>query len=303
MKIKNLSILITACLLVLISACDNKAPAISVDQLKPVDQAEVWIDQPLDGATVTPPQVAVAAHAYVESGFGEFQFEVVGEPGIIIPKQGAVISYGMMAHYWHPASYGWQTLRVTVFNLGGDPLASAEVDVYVEEQGLSITEIVVEEVPEDTTPDPTPTPEPVNRCDLFDPSATTLTLHDVPLFTTELTYFLTFDHTVPGLEEPVPGDEGEWIFTSIMGDYPSEPCTFRGYTGRIYCMLKEFPKSWWGTNQTLKVFVNGCDQSIFTHDRVSFLKPACEGSMAEDACEWTGGDYECSRINCRCACP
>jgi hypothetical protein len=306
MKKQTKILIVLCCFGVVQFACGNLVPAISNNQPEAVKQAEVWIDQPLDGATVSPPQVSVQAHATVESGFGQFQFEVVGEPAIVVFNQSGVESDGVMSHTWSPTSYGWQTLRVTVLNLSGDPVASAEIDVFVEEpEQQEVIEEEVEELPEEPAPDPTatPTPEPINRCELFDPTTTTLTLHDVPLFTTDLTYFLEFDHPVFGLEEPVAGDDGEWIYTSLLGETPSDPGTYRDYPGRIYFMVKEFPATWWGTSQPLKVYVNGCGEAIFTHDRVSILKPACETSMEKEACKWTGGKYECTTVNCKCACP
>ena len=168
----------------------------------------------------------------------------------------------------------------------------------------------LEPIPEPTdtpeftpTPEPTFTPEPVNRCSLFDAGTTELALHDIPMFTMDLTFYLDFGHPVPGLEEPVEGDEGEWVYSAILGSSPTEPCTLREYTGRIYCKLFDFPTSWWGTTQPLEVFVNGCDEPIYSHDRVSILKPACEESMQQKECSWTGGKIECSGGVCKCACP
>lgn len=161
-------------------------------------------------------------------------------------------------------------------------------------------ELQIENTP---TPEFTITPEPFNRCGLFDAGSTTLTLHDIPMFTTELTFFLDFGHPVPGLEEPVPGDEEEWVYSAILGSSPTETCTFREYTGRIYCKLLEFPSGWWGTTQPLEVYVNGCDEPIYSHNRVSILKPACETSMPQGECGWTGGKYVCSGGVCTCDCP
>lgn len=194
-----------------------------------------------------------------------------------------------------------------------EPVATIEVDPVVEDPVETSSEPVEEEVLPSSTPDPrpeftstpeyTPTPEPFNRCRLFYAATPTLTLHDVPLFTTDLTYYVDFGFPVPGLEESIPDDQEEWIYTAILGGSPTDNCTYRDYTGRIYCKNLEFPSDWWGTIKALEVYVNGCDEPIFTHDRVSILKPACESSMAEDACKWTGGKYECSGGVCECVCP
>lgn len=305
MKKQTVALIVLSCIVVVQFACGNLGPAISSDQPESVNQAEVWIDQPLDGAKVSPPQVPVQAHGFIDSGFSQFQFQADGEQAVVVSKQGGAESDGAMSHTWQPTIYGWRTLRVSVLNLAGDLVASAEIDVFVEDPEPNEPETVEEEQPAEATPESTPTstPEPVNRCELFDSSTTTLTLHDIPLFTTDLTYFLEFDHLVYGLEEPFAGDDGEWIYTSLLGDTPSEPGTFRDYPKRIYFMVKEFPKTWWGTTQPLKVYLNGCDQPIFTHDRVSILKPACETNMEKEACKWTGGKYECTSTNCKCACP
>lgn len=195
-----------------------------------------------------------------------------------------------------------------------EPATSTDADPGVEEpvEPAAKTE-EPEVVPPSETPEPLPeftstpeftaTPEPVNRCELFDAAGTTLALHDIPIFTSDLTFYLDFGHPVPGLEEPVDGDEEEWVYSAILGSSPTEPCTVREYPGRIYCKVFDFPSSWWGTAQQLEVFVNGCDQPIFSHNRVSILKPACETTMAQDACQWTGGNYHCSGGVCTCNCP
>jgi len=201
-----------------------------------------------------------------------------------------------------------------------DPVTNVEEIIDEEDPAEPITEVDEEEVvPPSPTPEPMPeftptpeptatpeftsTPEPVDRCQLFDSEATVLTLHDVPLFTTDLTFFLDFGHPVPGLEEAVSGDEDEWVYSAILGSSPTEPCTFREYSGRIYCMVMDFPKGWWGTTQPLEVFVNGCEEPIFTHNRVSILKPGCESSMLQGECGWVGGKWHCTGGVCKCNCP
>jgi hypothetical protein len=239
---------------------------------------------------------------------------IIGIVGLIVIILGSVVLF-----------IGVRLLQINtpadVPQSGVEQAVTVEVDPVVEESGETGNgnQPVEEETSPSSTHDPTPevtptleitataeftpTPEPFNRCQLFDAATPTLTLHDVPLFTTDLTYYVDFGFPVPGLEEGIAEDQGEWLYTAILGGIPTDNCTYRDYTGRIYCRNIEFPSSWWGTVQPLEVYVNGCDQPIFTHDRVSILKPTCETSMGKDACEWTGGKYECSGGVCECVCP
>ncbi|MBI9045423.1 MAG: hypothetical protein JEZ06_13110 [Anaerolineaceae bacterium] len=302
---KTMLLLTFVFILMLQTACDNKALGIADEQLKPVESANVWIDKPLDGSTVTMPKVAILAHGFNKTGISEFKLEVDGESGPVIAKQNTDLFYGSMAHYWIPESYGWHTLKIIALNISGNPAASAEVMVFVEESNSAQTEIApAEEILEEPTETPTlqVVEESYSRCDLFDPAKNTLTLHDIPMFTTNLMFSITLTTKVPGLEEPIVGDFDPWEYSAILGETASEPCTYEGYTGRIYCTVKDFPPSYFGSNQPLNVNVNGCDKSIFSHERVSILKPACEENMVKDECIWTAGKYECIRDNCKCDC-
>ena len=109
MKKQSMALIVLCCFVVVQFACGNLGPAISDNQPEPVGQSEVWIDQPLDGATVSLPKVSVQAHAIVDSGFGQFQFQVVGEPAVVVFEQSGAESDGVMSHTWYPTSFGWQT--------------------------------------------------------------------------------------------------------------------------------------------------------------------------------------------------
>ena len=137
--------------------------------------------------------------------------------------------------------FGFMVSGLFLFQSGGtaniEPPVNPEVQVQPPESGNSVPEPPTQEddeelapsltptpLPEFTpsptytlTPTFTPTPETINRCELFDSRTSTLTLHDVPYFTRDLTFFVDFGHPVPGLEEPVSGDDADWIYTGDWG--------------------------------------------------------------------------------------
>jgi len=152
--------------------------------------------------------------------------------------------------------------------------------------------------------------KPTARCELFDGNYT-LTMLDIPYGRSALTLFIQVEDGVPGLEIPVPGDDGPWEYSAFLGDVKADRCTFQGYAGRLYCDFG-LPETYLDTARPLSVYVNGCDSPIFTHPRVSIFAPeeplpACTTDLSEETCNAVGGTYICTPgiagTVCSCACP
>ena len=162
------------------------------------------------------------------------------------------------------------------------------------------------------TLDATPVVEvnPAARCEHFGGNYA-LTMLDIPYGRTALTLFIQMADGVPGLEIPVPGDEGSWEYSAFLGDVKADRCTFQGYAGRLYCDFG-LPETYLDTVRPLSVYVNGCDSPIFTHPRVSIIAPeeplpACTADLSEETCNAVGGTYVCTPgiagTVCSCNCP
>lgn len=286
-------------------ACSPEGPELN-DNVDVVSSgASVWIDTPLDQSTIPPTQTAVVAHANVPTGISAFQFWVDGNMLASYPltsnDYGA--SFAMMTQAWLPSSDGWHILKVDALGMLGEVMASAEIDILVAFEEPDD----VQQPPdvEQAIASPTPTQEPVqaySRCDLFNPQETTLTLYDILPGSTGLNLHILLPGPVPGLEEPVEGDNDPWLYSAILGSTEAEACAYQGYTRRLYCSFI-LPESVLDTVQPLDVFVNLCGEPIFSHPRVSILAPLCQSDMNRTNCEATGGSYTCIRDICTCTCP
>lgn len=144
------------------------------------------------------------------------------------------------------------------------------------------------------------------RCSLFDPENTTLTMLDMPMLTTDLTIYIEMPSAVPGLEVDIAGDTDVWEYSAILGSQAANSCEYWGYSQRLYCVFDDLPLSYLDSSQPLEVYVNHCSTPIYSHDRASVLLQACDKDLNEDACDWTGGDWTCTDKNdedtCSCVC-
>lgn len=152
--------------------------------------------------------------------------------------------------------------------------------------------------------------DPASRCEQFGGDYA-LTMLDIPYGRTALTLFIQMADGVPGLEIPVPGDDGPWEYSATLGDVKADRCSYQGYTGRLYCDFG-LPENYLDTVRPLKVYVNGCDSPIFEHQRVSIFAPeeplpACTAELNEETCNAVGGTYVCTPgiagTVCSCTCP
>jgi hypothetical protein len=290
-------------MVIIFTACSPDSQELSDNMDAISGGASVWIDTPLDQSTIPPTHTAVVAHANVPTGVSGFQFWVNGNLLIAYPLTGNDhgAPFAIMTQGWLPSGEGWHVLRVDALGMLGAVEASTEIDVYVGFEDPGDAEQPSEVV--QIEPSPTPTEEPAySRCDLFFPVQTTLTLFDIQPGSTMLNFYISLPTAVPGLEEPVEGDNDPWLYSAVVGETETEDCTFQGYTQRLYCAAT-LPESAMDTVQPLSVFVNLCGRPIFSHERVSIIAPVCQEDMNQDACEATGGAFSCIRDICTCTCP
>jgi hypothetical protein len=121
----------------------------------------------------------------------------------------------------------------------------------------------------------------------------------------DLSLYIHMPDGVPGLEVEIPDDPEPWEYSGILGSVESNACSFPGYQGRVYCDFTLL-ETYLDTIRPLSIFVNGCDEPIFHHPRVSILAPeevlVCSSDLAETDCIASGGTYECG-LACTCRCP
>jgi hypothetical protein len=172
-----------------------------------------------------------------------------------------------------------------------------------------------EAAPEETEP-PGP-PEPPDRCDLFTPEENKFVLHTISWGDQSFVMYVKLPdgQDVPGLVEPIEGDDAAWIYEATIGGLESLGCrTYEGdiYKGRIYCVFP-IDNSYYNTAQPFAMMVNGCDTPISSHPRLSLVVPEPEeeaassvepavctvpavyecGAAYEDYCHCLGVEYEC----------
>ena len=166
----------------------------------------------------------------------------------------------------------------------------------------------------DPTNPPPPRPDPEisssssTRCALFEEMDFSLVLFSIPRETTDLTLNLNMAGGVPGLELEIPDDPGPWIYSALLGDTESVECSFLGYEGSLFCNFV-LPATAIGSTQDLSVYLNGCDDPIFSQPRVSILEPqlpptTCKKGFDEASCIADGGTfYKLTDELTLCVCP
>ena len=94
-------------LLLVLAGCEEKAakaPVSSDDPMVPVVEANVWIDKPLDGTTLTtyiPTEIIM--HGYVKTGVHGFSVQIGDDPAYTIPWTIHNTTYhGIRDHGLHP---------------------------------------------------------------------------------------------------------------------------------------------------------------------------------------------------------
>lgn len=306
-------------LITLLSACGPKLIPIDDDSVN--IPAGVQIVHPQDQATIPPYHAAVVAVASLPSGIGGMEFSIDGNPPVMFefPAHEIGSDYVENHAYWFPAHMGSTILSVVVFDMNGQPALSDQIEVFVEIEdpvdmgpvetyvAQTLTAIAEDQGDYRLPPTYTPTPEPAEAgkyspCDLFDPQQTRLTLHDIQPGSNQLTFFLTFDFEVPGLEKRDEGDEQLYLYSAKLGSGEPVECTYQGYTRRLYC-TKTLRDSELNSAQPLIVELNLCDFPIFSHSQVSLIAPVCTSESSQSDCEAFGGSYNCVRNICSCTCP
>jgi hypothetical protein len=157
------------------------------------------------------------------------------------------------------------------------------------------------------------------RCALFPNLDMSAVLLDIPPGSSALTLYVRMPGGVPGLEVPVPGDQVPWDYTASLGNTQASECSYQGYAARLYCTF-DLPSTSIGSVLPLHVYVNGCDEPIFSDLNVSVFavfpsedksaepadKPgvACSAGLGAGECAEAGGSYSCGGAStCSCVCP
>jgi hypothetical protein len=125
-----------------------------------------------------------------------------------------------------------------------------------------------------------------DRCALFEEKDYSLTLLNIQPSSSALTLYVSMSGGVPGLETPVPGDEAPWEYSATLGSSQASSCSFPGYTNRLYCDFN-LPGSYVNSIRPLNVYVNGCENPIYSNDAVSIVNSGSDGSGGSnnnDAC-------------------
>jgi hypothetical protein len=273
-------------------------PELSVKILSPEDGDVIKSDQP----------VLIFALSMGKQPVDEISFWVDGVlEGVVNVEEEWQGSY-LAEIDWMPPRSGGYSLSVSVISEDGTTVGSQQVNIVVEKSRPTPTAAPTR------TPEPPPDPpqeesgegeeERYSRCDLFDPEKTSLIMLKMSMFINDLTLYIPLPTAVPGLEEDIPEDDQPWEYSARLGTKTSSACSYWGYTKRLYCTFEDLSDSFFDETHPLDVYVNLCDEPIYSHGWVSVSKPTCQVDFEEDACDWTGGEWECdSDDNCACTCP
>ena len=281
---------------------------VGIEDISDLPELGVKILAPEDGEVVRSDlPVLIFALAVGKQPVDEISFWVDGVLAGVVPVQGEWQGTYLGELEWMPPRSGGYSLSVSVISEDGTTVGSQPVNLVVEKSRPTPTIA------------PTSTPLPVidvpdeegereddsySRCDLFDTEKSSLIMLDMPLFENDLTLYITLPTAVPGLEEEVPGDNQPWEYMARLGTKTASACDYWGYTKRLYCTFEDLSEAFFDETHPLDVYVNLCDEPIYSHGWVSVSKPDCKADFEEDACEWTGGDWECDNdANCACTCP
>lgn len=132
----------------------------------------------------------------------------------------------------------------------------------------------------------TPTPEEAyvpDRCAIFDTIEMKFILYSLTTEELSLTMYVRMYGGVPGLELTIPGDPGPWEYYATLGALESVECKMEGYAERLYCYFALHP-TYHNTAQPFNLYVNGCDEPIFGHPRLSIISFTPTPGMVADPC-------------------
>lgn len=115
-----------------------------------------------------------------------------------------------------------------------------------------------------------------NRCALFENEENSLVVLDIVPNTSTPTLYLSMPDGVPGVEVDVPDDEDSWEYRASLGNITANNCKYLGYKGRLYCSFN-LPSNYINSVRSLEIYVNGCDQPIFTDPNVSLTSDSGSG--------------------------
>lgn len=101
-----------------------------------------------------------------------------------------------------------------------------------------------------------------NHCSLFDGSNFSIVVLDWQAGQ-PLVFYIKMPGGVPGLEKPIPGDNGPWNYSVNFGAYQTQDCKVEpGFPERLYCSIN-LPSEYQNSSQVLELYVNGCEASVY----------------------------------------
>jgi hypothetical protein len=134
-----------------------------------------------------------------------------------------------------------------------------------------------------------------NHCSLFDGSKFSLVVLDWQAGQ-PLTFYIKMPEGVPGLEKPIPGDNGPWDYSVNFGAYKTEDCSVEpGYPERLYCSIN-LPIDYENSSQALELYVSGCDVPVYQNPFANV--PAIAG---QPTLVGAGGGSSCT-LTCPASC-
>jgi hypothetical protein len=115
----------------------------------------------------------------------------------------------------------------------------------------------------------------VDRCALYDDIRMSYIFLDQETCGGPLMLYIKMPGGVPGLEYDVTGDDSSWDYKVEIGDYESNRCdTDKDYKQRLYCQVN-LPAEYLNSLQTLSLYINGCDRSVYSDRYASLPASAC----------------------------
>jgi hypothetical protein len=183
------------------------------------------------------------------------------------------------------------------------PLVIPEFQAPVEIAPRPVVSILPTQIPPATfTPYPTYTPYPTaapalvpilgDRCGQFDEINISLIWLDPPRM------YVKMPGGVPGPEETVSGDSGDWEYSLEIGYYSTDACSvLEGYPDRLYCDIS-LPSGEINSIRSVRLYLNGCSQPVYSDDYADIFPGT--GSASGGPRENSNEQYSCGAEGASC---
>lgn len=149
----------------------------------------------------------------------------------------------------------------------------------------------------------TPAPQ-INRCELFDQSKMSV-IYMGWLEGTPLVFYVKMKGGVLGLENQIAGDTQPWEYSVQIDNIVTRDCSLiQGYEERLYCNIK-LPSGFAGTYRSFNVFVNGCEQPVYTrsmNDLPVYDTVSGSGSNSSSKCGDAPASTDLAGYGAWCSC-